>query len=455
MKKLTFILILMMLCALPLLAQGNLPGGFTHIIEVDRFPFWGKSYLTITDINRVFFKEDGESVGRNTTFEYPDEYKKNTKCHLWIGELILEVDGVSAAGWTKEQFYKKVDGRQDAIHLKIRSKSDTAIFDYETKILPLYVLPDGIQEFDNKLALYGSENADEKRAKHNKKYNISCNERYDTDFDFFYVNTYDFLITSNDPLLDKSILEKLFVPSMRRDENNPDIIFTIARNADESINSTYIPPTSRTINEGSKTRAQYNYITKQNDYITTQKNRTIHEGGYTQETKTIDLFLELAALDAKRINDPKMTHPPIVWQSTMKRHVSNPVADFDSEEELQTFASWANFPFGIKYNPSATIYAPLGISYSKEDPTIITNVKAGSRAQQACLKIGDKLLKAETPDSKYVNKDIKKAIKNSGWESIMQRDNYTYNIEIMRDGNKMKLTLNPLSKEITRLYWKK
>ena len=223
----------------------------------------------------------------------------------------------------------------------------------------------------------------------------------------------------------------------------------------KSINTTYIPPTSRTVNEGSKTRAQYNYITKQNDYITTQKNRTIHEGGYTQETKTIDLFLELAALDAKRINDPKMTHPPIVWQSTSKRHVSNPAADFDSEKELQDYATWAHFPFGIQYSPSAAIYAPLGISYSKEDPTIITNVKAGSRAQQAGLKIGDKLLKAETPDSKYVNKDIKKAIKNSGWENLMQHDNLIFNIEILRDGNKMKLTLNRSSKVISRFYWKK
>ncbi len=452
---------LMMFSALPMLAQGNLPGGFTHIIEVDRFPYWGKNYLTITDINRVRIKEDGEWVNGHFTYEYPDEYKNNKKCHFWFGDLILEVDGESAAGWTKEQFYKKVDGRHDAISLKIRSKTDSAFIDYETKILPLYELPESVKAFDDKLALaeYRGETEDVERANHFKEFNASCNERFDTDFDFFNVNTYDFLITSNDPLLDKSIFDNLYIPLMRRDENNPDIIFTISRNADESINTTYIPPTSRTVNEGSTTRAQYNFITKQNDYITKQKNRTIHEGGYTQETKTIDLFLELTALDAKCINDPKMTHPPIVWQSTIKRHISASVAAFanyDSEKDLQEAASWAHYPFwgSIGRNLSRTIYAPLGISFSQEDPTIITDIKAGSRAQLAGLKIGDKLLKAET-NNKYFNKEIKKAIIKSGWEKLMKRDDCTFNIEIMRDGNKMKLTLSPLSKEIKRFYWKK
>lgn len=111
---------------------------------------------------------------------------------------------------------------------------------------------------------------------------------------------------------------------MHRVEKKPEILFTISRNANESINTTYVPPSSRTINVGSKTTAQYNYLTKQNEYTTRQKYQTITEGGYTKETVINDLFLEIAALDVNKLNDTNITYPPIVWIGTIKRHVINP-----------------------------------------------------------------------------------------------------------------------------------
>lgn len=447
MKKVFFYLLLCF--TLQAQAQGILPEGFEHVIDVARYSDWGKGYLTITDFHAIGITE-GDFYYHPLTYEYVDEGK-----NLGSGMLVLEVDGLSAAGWSPSQFYAKVDNRHDVITLKLRHHSDGDVI---VKIRPIYEIPDKFKPYAGVFGKLTGSSGKENRESHykNNKNNIVNNERYDRDFDFFACKTYDYLITSNDPLLDKSILDKMAPPSwiMERDEKNPDILFTIARNADESISTTYIPPTSRTVNVGSKTTTQYNYILKQNEYVTTQKNRTITEGGYTKETKTADLFLEIAALDAKRVNDPKMTHPPVVWQSTTKRHVLNP--NFNYDDELHAYASWYTFPpIDREVCEESTVYAPLGVIFDNNDPKIITAVKSGSRAEMAGLKPGDKLLKAE--DVQYGDKDIKKSIKKSGWK-VLEEWSWTRNrnieIEIQRDGKKTKMTLAPLSLKVCRFYWK-
>lgn len=102
------------------------------------------------------------------------------------------------------------------------------------------------------------------------------------------------MITGNDPLIDKKILQRAvdysFLSGLKRDTEHPDILLTISKNADESIQSTYIPPTSRTVNKGSTTRKRYNWITEKEEYVTEQDNYTIHEGGYTQTTNNTNIF---------------------------------------------------------------------------------------------------------------------------------------------------------------------
>lgn len=449
MKKLS-ILGFIWLAALPIRAQNVLPEGFQHVIDVAQYSDWGKGYLTITDFHAIGINEGEHFVYYPLTFDYVYEEEV---LGLGCGMLILGVDGESTAGWTPEQFYAKVDNRHDVIKLNVRTRRSG---DKIVKIRPIYEIPDKFKPYAGEFRKIKGSLYKERRKSEDKRTNTVSSDRHDTDFDFFNCKTYDFLITSNDPLLDKSILNSMIGPGfgLKRDENNPDILFTIARNADESISTTYIPPTSRTVNVGSKTTTQYNYILGKNEYITTQKNRTITEGGYTQETRTADLFLEIAALDTRRINDPKMTHPPIVWQSTKKRHVVNP--NFNYDEELQAYASWCSFPPDDRnVAVDETIYAPLGVLYDSNDPKIIAGVKPGSRAEMAGLKSGDKLLKAEAAGG--WNKEIKNGVKKDGWQ-ILEEEWYardkSVNIEILRDGKKEKMTLTPLSLKIFRYYWK-
>lgn len=441
---------LLMCFTLQIQAQGNLPGGFKHIIEVGRYSDYGKNYLTITDPNIIWIDKVGETQPIHPTYTIDDPKLGNDARFLFDGDLILEVDGVSAAGWTKEKFYKMIDGRHDIIKLKIRSKTNSKIIEYETKIFPLYELPDNLAVYGNSLAISGGQTPSQER----KKGKASYEERLDEDFDFFPCLFYDFYLSSSDPLLDKEILKEMSFGSLKRDEERPDILITIARNADESISSTYIPPSSRVVNEGSTTRVRYNYLTKQNDYITTQKNRTIYEGGYTKETKTADIFLEIAALDVKKLNDKSTNHPPVVWKTTAKRHVVNP--EFNYNEDLKAYASWMALPPSDRtVYVKKTIYAPVGVLYSEEDPLVIKEVIRGSRAEKIGLMPGDKLLKANMPYSqmRYGPKYVKKDLKKKGWAVVGYYLDETYSVEVLRNGSKMSFILSPSSITIWRSYF--
>ena len=176
-------------------AQGNLPGGFKHIIEVGRYSDYGKGYLTITDANQLFIIDGENYIRYHFTYEYDKEYETNYKFQLANGELILEVDGVSAYNWTPEQFYKKVEGRNDFIELKIRAKNDSCIYEYNTKIRPLYKLPDEFAAFNNAFASVSGKTKTQERIDRisyvnrttTTGHNMTFEVRSDEDFDFFLV----------------------------------------------------------------------------------------------------------------------------------------------------------------------------------------------------------------------------------------------------------------------------
>ena len=425
-------------------AQGNLPGGFDHVIEVGRYSDWGKGFLTITDLNLVMIEEGNNLIA--LTFDVIDEYK-NKEIPV-LGDLIIEVDGTSAKGWTKEQFYNIVDNRHDTITLKFRTKNPE-IHDYITKIYPRYELPHVLKKFGNVLAIKDAKTQPQRRKRELQV--DTYEERIDENFDFFPCQYYDYIITSNDPLLDKDILKCLGIP-LQRNEKKPDILFTITRDAKESITSSYIPPSSRVVNTGSTTTTRYNFLTGRNDYITRQNNQVIEEGGYTHETKTADIFLEIAALDAKRINDKNATVPPIIWKTTVKRHVINP--NFNLNDELQAYASWMTFtPYSRYFAQSSHYYclfAPTGI---KGIENVIQNVDVGSRAEEIGLKVGDKIIKVELKGfNKKHRNNLKKAFKEKGLLALDDYNTVSLNIQILRNNNKINLTLPPSKINIKRFF---
>ena len=384
-----------------------LAGGFKHIIEVGRYVDYGKDYLTITDANGVGLYINGEGRMQYFCYEYPDEYK-DINLRLYKGFLILEVDGVSAKGWNKEQFYKTVDGRQDVISLNVQASKDRI---FETKIRPLYELPDSVKVFGNSFSsIIGKDGVAKRKTGLTK--DVVFEERRDMDFDFFYSDTYDYLLTSDDPLLDKDIINSMQLGGMERNENNPDILFTINRNVDEDID-------------------------------------------YYQNSKTVNLSLEIAALDAKRMGSSNTSYRPIVWKATVKRQGNNFSMNFDANKELIALASWMTYPPEDRNVGWAeeTLYAPVGISFSNDNPLIIKEVIEGSRAEIVGLLPGDKLIKANLINgNKYRSKSVKQGLKKQGWGIISSYLDESYDITILRNGKKLNVTLRPISRRAYRHY---
>lgn len=216
------------------------------------------------------------------------------------------------------------------------------------------------------------------------------------ELNFSKIKTYDIMITGNDPLTDKKILGQFcssgFFRELRRDEENPDIIVCVAKNSQESISSTYVPPTSETINTGSVTRPVYNYITKTYSFVTTQRNRTVTTDGYTQSTTNTSIFLEFTILDAKRLNDPDQKTAPIIWQMTYTRNVINRA--FEVLDEYLAIAGWNCYPFTV----SPYIEVPLwfiGAQFFKttDGVQIDSDVVPESSAAKLGVQKGDIILK--------------------------------------------------------------
>lgn len=430
----------------------KLPWGYEHVITVKNYSDWGKGYLTIID-NGSCKVNDKDLYITHVTL------KKNA---LKLGDLILEVNGEDAYGWTPNDFYKEVDNKFDTIVLTIRRRF---MSDFEVYIIPNYTPPQiGLGEY---YTINMSNYIVQSLSKLRNTNHVSFEDRKDNDYDFFYMFSYDYAINSSDPLLDKEILDRFkdVNPQLSRDEKNPDIVLTISRDINENISTTYIPPSTRTINTGSTTTAKYNFYTKRYDrYETRQNYTTVQDGGYTKETHVADLYLQIAALDAKKINDPNITYPPIIWQSTAKRHVVNP--NFDIHKELENYAAFMQFPPADKLRWVARDeYLEMGVVPSWKDNTLVADIKDGSWAYYN-LKVGDKLLNVkliQEPSEyrhikKWQKKDqkiVKKGVKEEGWSFFNGwfGAQSNFEIEVLRNGQKLSLRKNEERIKITHFFW--
>lgn len=141
----------------------------------------------------------------------------------------------------------------------------------------------------------------------------------DWDVDWSKIRTYDFILTGNDPLTDKKILEefaKSFEGIMTRDTESPDVFFTIAKDSESSVSYSYVPPKVDYIKTGSTTRKVYNWVGQDPRYSTEDHYQKIESQGYTKEINHSEIFLEICMLDASKI---EQTTPPIIYKGSIKK----------------------------------------------------------------------------------------------------------------------------------------
>ena len=157
----------------------------------------------------------------------------------------------------------------------------------------------------------------------------------DSGFDWFHAVKYDLIPRPEDPLTDLVLLQRSFVESLSltkqteqvlsysfiRDEEDPDIVITLSKNANQTITTTYVPPSYTVVNTGSFTTPKYSFLKdKFLGYETQQANQIIKSGDYNVTTVNAAVFLEISVLDAKKMLLESQKYPPVIWKGSFENY---------------------------------------------------------------------------------------------------------------------------------------
>ena len=159
-----------------------------------------------------------------------------------------------------------------------------------------------------------------------------------------------------------------------------------------------------------------------------------------------------------------ITYPPIIWQSTAKRHVVNP--NFDINKELEDYAAVMQFPPADRLRwVELDRYLEMGVVPSWKDKTVVAGIKEGSWAHNY-LMVGDKLLKVKliqsNPTSRTARKrqkkernEVKKRVKENGWAFFngWYGTDGDYKIVVLRNGSEIEFTKYEQRIKIKRFFW--
>ena len=414
--------------------------------EVERLERWAPEYLTVTRSFYIAKKRSGDAspvtvLNANGMpdqqalwFEVIPQPGDPETYRLVPGTVILTVDGVSTRGMTEEEFYRLLDGSENHV-LGCRGTGLSFDLHFRTRQAPEWVRlldlahwPSTARCDDSQLAGMFQQLMTEKCSSRSlleeteKQLEQSRSQGkgeilrfWDSDIDWEQFHTYDFVLMGNDPLMDKEIMEvfaRQFFPYLVRDTDDPDLLVMIARDKDESLQATYVPPTTTVISDGRTTRRVYNWTRTDYHYETREHSHVERSGGYTQTTVLTDLYLELSLLDAKRLRDSAQRVPPIVYQLKFNRHVTD--RQFGILDEYKAVASWACFP-----------YSPATESYRVELANLLCEPVEGSKD----------LLRVT-----YVGKGLPADLVGYRVGDVLQEKKSEYRV-VERDGRKVNLKL--------------
>lgn len=226
--------------------------------------------------------------------------------------------------------------------------------------------------------------------------------------DFAHYKTYDFLLDGNDRLLDEELLST-FINSplskhMKRDTEDPDVIFRIAKNLNESIDNTYIPPTK---DLPTTHHPVNNYIARIEANQDTRFHRNVGVVDNSDSTKS-NIYLEVVALDARRLNELGQNTPPEIWKmiySTDK--IKN---DSSVVERYKDILSFCAYPFQgqCPLMHGAILYTGASLEPSFDKTMLeVRSVVPYSPAANLGLQAGDKILKINGKNE-FLRRDLSK-----------------------------------------------
>ena len=348
----------MLLCQLFFLLAYVSVACATNPLEVKRFKQWGHKYLTVTNNWNGMF-------ANVVSGDLPPTMA-----------LITAVNGESTEEMTPETFDKKL------------SQGGDFTIDYIEKDNGVNHVKQVIFKA-NTYYLSGLK----KQAPDTKPATINLVS--DSDIDFFDYNTYDFILEGDDKLTDKEIYETLAASfenrGLKRNNENPDLIFKMEKTFHQNSNSTYVPETRQVVNTGSTTTS---WRDKKGNihYNTYQNNQTIRSGGYTRTTNTSSLHVLFVAYDGKKYRENPESMP-VVWKLDYNSFFDSFV---DMMNVMRTNVSyWCNcYPFAEqKFSYSVQSHGVFFNSYEDQTTGEIVDVLKGSDAYNKGLRAGDKIMR--------------------------------------------------------------
>lgn len=324
---------------------------FSQDIKVANLSWWHPEYLTIVDCGTIsMLKEVDSDKYKSVDTDIVENIRNNFAKMSDFDDLVqpynvglmwtlLLVDGQDAKGLQPSKFYELINEESKHIFTFELPSGEKTELNYISSNVPNFVGTLNIRKSErpNKVFNLGEI----------KKNAIGIDVLVDWSEDWSKYKTFDFAITSNDPLMDKEILSS-FVETlnsyMTRDEVNPDVIITIARSSKNSISYSYVPPTTTYVKTGSTTKKVYSWLGMSSQYQTQDHLSTVHQDGYVQEINSSDIYLEISMLDSRKL-DSKV--PPVIYKATYQNSYAKRI---DLLKELKYFAGAFGHPLDLKFS---------------------------------------------------------------------------------------------------------
>ena len=357
MKNFIFLLIAVFGMTAPIFSQENKLAWFDFI------GWWDNEYLTATWGGTI--KAHGQdsqkavdyivSLVDNATNADRSYYHHLTDPYILFGSRLLEIDGQDAKGMTEKQAYNILAEKRGHT-FRLEDPTDGV---YEASInesLPVWMQAYGFQPLTCNWKTESQELPD--------NYVI----RIDKEAPWRTFKTYDFLILSDDVLADKELLEKIGrvygQMGFTRDEMNPDILISVTKDANKSIEYTYVPETSQQVQTGSKSYALYGWKGTYLGNYTVNNYKTVKSGGYTQKTASTSAYLEVSVLQASRLGESVI---PMIYQL---KYNYNKNTDANVDNLYLNAINWVEHPLYDSYSMHHLTSSTCGKYFWNDEPLI-------------------------------------------------------------------------------------
>lgn len=347
---------------------------------------------------------------------FGDGYPMITFTVPWLIDPIQPKDGSESIEFELGDFIKTINGKDVLTENGFDELNKTGFIDVQYFSWPDQELKTFV--FHNDLFNYGEGGGDMRKPQtlnfvplfESVLPEVSLVKSSNVNFTDF--RTYDFLIEGDDPLVDEELLNTFMkagfiTKKMKRDVDNPDVIFRIAKNTDQTFSTTYVPPTQQVVGTSTTIKPVYNYLTRTTSYKADQRVQTIQKEGHTEVTNVDNIFLEVVALDAKKLNDPNQKTPPEIWKLTYSsREVNDNRSDIKRYKDI---LEACEYPFTKPYRYMIALPLLTGATLvpSDDNKTLkVDEVGINTPADFLGLEAGDIILKINGKNEiKRIEKD--------------------------------------------------